>query len=149
MIYDSLDQIGSYIAVLPKLEVVLTVLKTIDFKQITPGFHSTKDPFVRFNVIDYKTVAVVGPLEIHHKEIDVQIVLQGKEIAVASGREQASRAGVYDPEKDVCFVDCPSTVQFQLIPEKFLIFFPGEPHRGNYMLEESISCRKVVFKLRV
>lgn len=149
MIYDSLDQLRAYASYLPQLNIVISVLENHNLQDECAGFHATENPSVRYNVIDYTTSDVGGPLEIHRVETDVQIVLTGKECVVSAGREHAHDAGPYDKDKDACFVDCPQTISFQLVPGKFVIFFPGEPHRGNYILDEPTVSRKVVFKLKL
>lgn len=149
MIYDSLDQLRAYASYLPQLNTVISVLENHNLMAERTGFHATEDPAVRYNVIDYTTSDVGGPLEIHRVEADVQIVLTGKERAVSAGREHAHDAGPYDKDKDACFVDCPRTMSFHLVPGKFVIFFPGEPHRGNYILDGPTISRKVVFKLKL
>ena len=147
MIFDSLIEMDRYIPALPQLQAVRTLLGSGVLETAEPGFHTTDIPGVRYNILDYTTTPLGKALEIHTKEADVQIVLQGKELAVCAPREMADFSGPYDENKDARFVECTSVSSFHLLPGKFLILFPGEPHLGNGLLDEPTKCRKVVFKL--
>jgi YhcH/YjgK/YiaL family protein len=147
MIFDSLDKLPFYLQHLPSLQTVMDVLDKVDLLGSSPGFHYTDNPLVRYNIIDYTSVDVRNPLEIHRREADVQIVLIGEELAVSAPRSEAANAGPYDKQKDVAFFNCDTTMQMALRPGLFALFFPGEPHRGNIVLKQPTVCRKVVFKL--
>lgn len=147
MIFDSLDKLPFYLQHLPSLQTVMDVLDKVDLLESSPGFHNTDNPLVRYNIIDYTSVDIRNPLEIHRREADVQIVLIGEELAITAPRSESVNAGPYDEQKDAAFFDCDATMQMTLRPGLFALFFPGEPHRGNIVLKQPTVCRKVVFKL--
>jgi len=147
MIFDTLDHLSMYESMIPQLKTVAKILEIENLHSQSPGFHETYDPLVRYNIIDYTTTDNRNPLEIHRKEADVQIVLAGKETAISASRYEASKADVYNAEIDCAFFEAESTMSFLLEKGSFVIFFPGEPHRGNIIFEQPVACRKVVFKL--
>ena len=147
MIFDTLDNLSVYESMIPQLKTVAQILEIEDLFSQTPGFHQTSDPTVRYNIIDYTTTDSSNPLEIHRKEADVQIILSGKESVICASRHEALKADVYDEESDCAFFEADSTMSLVLEKGSFVIFFPGEPHRGNILYKQPIVCRKVVFKL--
>lgn len=149
MIFDSLDKLPFYCKAIPALKTVMDALKSDDLLGCPSGFHATSNPLVRYNIIDYTTSDVRNPLEIHQKEADVQIVLSGEELAISAPRSEALKACPYDAEKDAAFFNCDATIQLALKPGFFVLFFPGEPHRGNITLVQPTMCRKVVFKVTI
>lgn len=147
MIFDSLERLPFYMQQIPSLQTVMDVLENVDLLGAESGFHSTDNPLVRYNIIDYTSADVRNPLEIHRKEADVQIVVLGEELAVSAPRSEAVKAGPYDAQKDAAFFVCDASMHIVLKPGLFVLFFPGEPHRGNIVLNQPMVCRKVVFKL--
>lgn len=147
MIFDTIDSLSTYFSMIPQLKTVEKILLEKDLFAQSAGFHDTTDPLVRYNIIDYTTQNTCNSLEIHCKEADVQIVLEGMETVVSALRDEAQKAGAYDAENDVAFLESDSMMSFVLQKGSFAIFFPGEPHRGNMIYRQPVSCRKVVFKL--
>lgn len=83
------------------------------------------------NVFSYDAKAEENiKIEIHGRYTDIQRVLQGVETGICTsvdGREQIER---FDTEKDCAFYchNQSESVHFELNPETFAVFMPGEGH---------------------
>lgn len=149
MIFDNLDKLEMYLPFLPKLQKVIEILDRGDIYEQENGRYTTDDPDVRYVIMSYETTTEPGPFEIHRVETDVQIVLAGSELLAMTWRELASTAGEYDEKKDAALFDGGEpTVVLNGIPGRFVVFFPGEPHKAQVSAGEKSTVKKVVFKLK-
>ena len=148
MILDQLANLDRYFPILPSLETVSSILKSGVLKTQAFGSYTTQDPRVRYNLFTYTTEKQVADLfEVHHKEIDVQILLSGyerMEIADASTLEVTQP---YDEAKDALFGKAQNRVTFHADSSVFALFFPSEPHGPNLIDNKSTTVVKVVFKI--
>ena len=149
MIFDSIDKLYLYEKSFPSLKTVKNILENKNLMEMEPGSYTTDDPLCRYNICQYNTSEESKDFEIHKKEADVQIMLEGYEIMTAPFRDLAKNAGPYDEEKDIHFVGGPHAVSYVAKPGTFAIFLPGEPHAPGLAIESSQPARKVVFKLSI
>ena len=148
MIIDSLDNMYKYAGALPQLMTVIETLKKVDLKTLPVGQYRTANPLVRYNVMEFD-IDSTEPVkqEIHEKEIDVQIDIEGKEGFVTSFRT-GELTEAYDDERDAAFQKVDSRVTFVGDPTMFALFFPGEPHTSLLRVgDKGYHLKKCVFKL--
>ena len=109
------------------------------------------DDNVTVSVEDYKTR---GPgkewLEGHKKNIDVQVIVSGKELQGTTKIYNATdTVNHYNIEYDVANFLVP-TINYHVIrPKQFTIFFPDDIHITNIQYGEKEDVRKIVFKVAV
>lgn len=88
--------------------------------------------------------------EAHRKYIDIQYVVSGKElIGIAPISQQKEILEPYNEEKDIMFVTVNQVTNYQAMPDRFFIFFPGDLHRPGLKDGENSPVRKAVVKVKV
>lgn len=149
MIYDTLENLKRYVSALPGLETVCEVVESGVLDHAKDGSYATKDPKVRYNVMMVTSGNDVhSKKEVHKNHADVQICLEGGEEPEASLHEYSAQSIVWNADGDAGFLPLEPECRFDLVPGRFLLFFPGEPHMGNYPYRGKAGrVRKVVFKV--
>jgi YhcH/YjgK/YiaL family protein len=88
--------------------------------------------------------------EAHKKYIDIQYVIDGKEIMnVAPIGTVKEVLTPYDAMKDIEFITVEKTVNYKANPSNFFIFFPSDAHRPGLKDGANSHVRKMVIKLKV
>ena len=150
MIIDNLSELPRYISVLPSLETVHSILERNILLTQNYGSYKTDNPTVRYNLFSYTTeTEQAKQFEIHKKEIDVQILIQGHERMVIADQESFSPTIAYEQEKDASFGTGKAKVEYRADTSSFALFFPGEPHCCNLIDGSPAVVTKVVFKILV
>jgi YhcH/YjgK/YiaL family protein len=148
MIVDLISHMDKYIATIPSLKTVMEVLQSGKLSNPQPGQYKTDNPKVRYNVFAYETKETEAvKWEIHHKEIDVQILLDGHEKMDCAWPEPIKVITPYNKEIDAEFVSGTTAFYLYAIPKTFVIFTPGEPHAPSLSDGMPAKIMKVVFKL--
>ncbi len=146
MIFDSIEHLAIYQTVLPQLDSVISLLGDGNL-DLTKGAHTTLVPGLRYNVAEYTTTDQPKEYEIHVREVDVQVMLQGEERIMSARRELAETAGPYDALGDASMVQGPENAGIVLQEGDFAIYFPGEPHKPGVAVGSSLPVKKVIFKI--
>jgi YhcH/YjgK/YiaL family protein len=147
MIYDSIDNLKDYIPMMPQLVTVIEVLANEKLADKADGGYTTANPKVRYNIASYATIDQPKQFESHQAEIDVQIMLSGRETMQVASRSSARSEIPYDAQTDCSLFDCDATVSITADADHFAIFFTGEPHKPGLAHEGCAGIRKVIFKV--
>ncbi|AEV30403.1 uncharacterized protein, YhcH/YjgK/YiaL family [Sphaerochaeta pleomorpha str. Grapes] len=150
MIIDQISEMHRYIPLLPALGKVVEIVESGILDSIALGQYTTDDERVRYNVFTYGTKQdFPGEYEIHRREADVQILLQGSEKMDIAKRTALTETMAYDEKNDALMASGASLVSYHASDDTFALFLPGEPHAPN--LTDSTFCevKKVVFKILV
>lgn len=88
--------------------------------------------------------------EAHQKYIDIQYVVNGKElIGIAPISQKKDILEPYDSTKDIEFLTVTGGENRLAMPDRFFIFFPEDAHRPGLKDMENSPVRKVVVKVKV
>lgn len=88
--------------------------------------------------------------EAHRKYIDIQYVIDGKElIGNAPLTRKKDILVAYDTTKDVEFMTVTQGTNSRATPANFFIFFPEDAHRPGLKDGENSHVRKIVMKLSI
>lgn len=88
--------------------------------------------------------------EAHRKYIDIQYVINGKEIMNIAPIKTASEVlNQYDETKDIEFVSISNIVNYKANPFGYFIFFPSDAHRPGLKDGSNSAVRKIVIKVKV
>lgn len=138
---------------LPK--VILEVcehLKNIDLSSLSNGRHEITDQ-IFMNVMSFDTAeASSKQAELHHKYIDVQLLIRGQEgIEYGVSQPDLTTYTEYNEEDDYQLTpDIPHKNFITLRPNMFVVFFPYEPHKPGCNINGQIcSLKKLVVKIPV
>ena len=84
-----------------------------------------------------------------HLDIDIQLLLAGKESIIYRDVEDTECIGEYNPEKDIAFFSKPDAgLAIPLEVGNFAVFFPGEGHAPG-IGDPDNTVIKAVFKIKV
>jgi len=147
MIFDTLDNLELYLPLLPQLKKVIEVMDRGEVYAMECGLYTTQDEKVRYRILSYMTSDAKKQYEIHKNAVDVQIVLEGEELMSLSWRESIKDASPQDGEDDTLLVEGEPLSVVHASVGRFVVFFPGEPHKCAVAVANAQRCKKVVFKL--
>jgi len=127
-------------------------LKNTDLDTIKPGKYVLDGENVFVSVTEGPTKTFeTSKWEAHHKYIDIQYVIKGKEKMGIAPISAAKPITEFDDKKDVGFfnaVDQTSTY-YVAKPGTFFIFFPSDAHRPSIKVKGFDSDKKLVVKIKV
>lgn len=116
---------------------------------IKNGIYKLND-HIYYKVMSYETQASPSVIESHKKEVDVQIVLSGKEHIKVYDPSNVQVTMPYNAEKDCQFYSSEKVpfVEFDLIPGKMAVFFPNDIHACQFVVgDKTEPIKKIVFKI--
>ena len=147
MILDKIENVKRYFKA-PIFEEIFQNLK--DFDVNTPnGTYKTHDLYY-FKVMSYETQINPEIIESHKKEVDVQILLSGKEKIKIYKKNDVTVLKEYDAEIDCQFYDELNSPisELTLEPNFMAVFFPNDIHGPLYAYENQVSkIKKIVIKI--
>ena len=150
MIYDKIEHWQNYF---PKNEIwqkVLAFIKTCS-ADTEHGRHAIAGDDAYANVFSYDTKPTKeGVYEAHHKQIDIQLLLKGRESVYVTDIDGLTVKTEYNAEKDYVLFNDPERLPgaTPLTEGFFAVFFPNDAHRPamNYG-PSSENVKKIVVKI--
>lgn len=152
MIYDTLDNIGQYTALLPQIAKAVDFLKRTDLADMPDGRVDIDGDNVYANIQSYATKSIdMRGFEAHRKYADIQFVISGdgELCGVAVPTEDQTVVLPYDEAKDVLFCAPASCDWFKLTPGYFAIFLPQDAHEPGRQYGEVANVKKCVVKVLI
>lgn len=121
-----------------------------DLTAIPLGKQSLGDD-VTVNVQEYTTIEPGKELlEGHKKNIDLQLVVTGRELqGYAKMKDTTETVNPYNGKKDIAHYKVPVINYHAIRANQFTIFFPEDIHFTNVQYGEKDKVRKLVFKIAV
>ena len=149
MIIDALSQAHWYLSVNDRIAQALRYLEKTDFATLAPGTYPIDARRIYAIVQDYETKPESeGRYESHHRYIDIQFVVSGRERIGWVCRDSLKR-GEYDEGKDLEFHEATGTL-FDVPAGTFVILAPHDAHMPCIHPADGPSrVRKVVVKVMV
>lgn len=144
MIFDTLDNLELYAPLLPEMQTIIEVMDRGDVYDGKAGTYKTPNPKVSYEILEYLTDRDGKDYQSKKKESEVDIVLEGGELVSTTWREYVKSAP-YDKEKDLTIVEGEPLSVVRAETGRFLLFFPGEPHKCGVPLGEVAKVKKVIF----
>lgn len=147
MIIDNLENITKYTSLLPGLAKVPVIIEKIDLNstervEFEGGFY-----FVQKGVTRPVEETI---FETHENYIDVQILLEGKEMMGWNTIPNLKVKESYDSENDITIYFGEDSPYNMNIPERtFYVFYPWDAHRAAFHQEEANEYIKLIVKLKV
>ena len=149
MIYDKLDHIETYKGLSEDLYLGLEFLRNAT-PDTENGVHEL-NPRVKAIVSEYETKSVnENGFEAHKKYIDIQYVLQGREMVCCLPLDQLQLTTPYKEENDVAlYAACTQPLEMTIGEGRFAVFFPQDGHMPSLCLEHPEVVKKVVVKVEI
>lgn len=149
MIYGALEDLGRYRGMFRSLDVLIDWLAEHDPATLPVGSNPIEGENVFANVMEATTRAAADAhYETHHRYMDLQIDLEGREaFKVATGAQMLVEP--FNEADDFELVDAAGSIDGDLAEGKFAIFMANEPHMPTLVYGEDgpSPVKKICFKL--
>ena len=141
---NSFDEIRTHLDV---PEEAITFLKSITEETENGRYPFSPDCFV--NVMNCTTKTELSPaMEAHDVFIDIQCAITGEEKMLYTNREGLVLETPYIPEKDYLAFRYDAYDEVVVKSGECAVFFPCDAHLPGRAVDESITIKKAVIKLR-
>jgi biofilm protein TabA len=146
MIYDKLNNLAAYVNGQTNLAKAIHALLEHPVGTLVKGegFFSS---YANFNT----TSISEARYESHKQNIDIHVVLKGKEYIECTHSDNLENLTQYDEDHDILFGDNTNTLQSKIFLTEgyFLIFFPHDAHLVGKHIDEESNVEKIVIKVAV
>ena len=153
MIVTDLDNLSKQLAMNPKFERALEFLRREGWRGHPDGTIEIDGKNVYALLHAHVTQAPQGavPFEGHHKYIDIQCVIEGKETIYWTPTQHLTPTIPYDDAKDIWFSHAPrnDATEVVLSPGKLAVFFPEDAHATRQAAGQPAHVRKIIVKVAV
>lgn len=150
MIVDHIKNIGRYN--IPSRKEIARFLATLDLKGVFKAEQEIngRELFLRCAQTQTRDPKD-GKFETHREYMDLQYVVEGREIMETAPADVCSPLTEYDSTGDCQFFKVGQDISRTLVRAgEFAVFFPGEAHRPLCSPDEgSCEVRKLIFKIRI
>lgn len=125
-------------------------LKTADLKNLPVGTQELEGKHLFVSVSEYQGKNRADALyESHRKYIDIQYVIEGKEIIGRTSLDKVKVVEPYNEEKDIAFYEYDGGDYMEATPQNFFIFLPDDAHRPSISAGDSSMVKKLVVKILI
>lgn len=130
MIKDHINNAHQYDDLHPNFRSVLEILQSLNLDALQPGHIELDGNYVYININETKSKnKEEAKLESHHRYIDIQMPLSGKEtFGVKATTNCTNPIDEFDTERDILFYEDTPTKYITLNKGEFIIFFPDDAH---------------------
>ena len=149
MIKDKLVNSSTYINISNNLKKGFEWLQATNLDTIKDGKYYIDGEKVFANIQTYETKDD-AKYEAHRKYIDIQYMINGKELVGVTDISNCKTCIQYDTEKDLEFFDIVTKDEYlTLATGEFIILFPQDTHKPSIKFNEKSIVKKVVVKVLV
>ena len=133
----------------PVIIEIIQKVKEQTIENTEVGSYPLEDESVYFIVDDKTELREKRRSEIHHKYLDVQLILEGTETFGYSDYPLLSIEDDYLAEKDIAFSNDVKDEQFVTLKAgEFIIFTPKQPHRPLVAVDDKpAAVKKLIIKV--
>lgn len=143
MIFDNIRNINKYKVIIPHYNEIIELLEK-DLKNVELGEYKVNNN-LRYIISKYNGERE-KPFEVHKNEIDLQIILSGKEkMEVGNPTKELQK---YDIKSDCALSLGNTSASIFVRKNDFVLFFREEYHKPGILIDESITIKKVIFKIK-
>lgn len=149
MIKDSLKNASTYYPMSDNLKIGFEWLINNNLDQLKDGKYCIKNEEVYASIQTY-TTKDEAYYESHRKYIDIQYMINGKELVGVTDLNNCKTYIEYDKEKDLEFYTTDTEEEFYTLKSgDFLILFPHDAHKPSIKYNENSVVKKVVVKVAI
>lgn len=150
MVLDKLSRLGNYEGICAGALKAADFLKTVDIKNFETGKVVLDGEDLFASLQQYEITEDNKKWEYHKKYIDIQCILEGEEVIYWSSTDEITDWTEFDEEKD-CAISSKDGKDYPILLKAgdFAIFDPSDAHKPKCLRAESVSVKKIVFKVKV
>ncbi len=151
MIFDTLKNLKNYRGLSKNFDRAIESILAGEYLVASEGKHEVDGENVYFSVQENLLTREVAEtcFESHQKYVDIQLMIDGEENFGYSPRETLKERNNYDSEKDYDHLDGDIEVICKTTKDRFVIFFPLEPHMPCLKVGEKKKIKKAVYKIKM
>lgn len=149
MIVDTLENASRYFMLHPSLEQAFDFLESLTPENFTDGKTELAGNHLYGNGMIRETKEFSESIwESHDKYLDIHYLVEGEERIFYADEYSMQEVKPYDPEKDLTVFDG-NGHEVVVPPNGFVIFYPGEIHKGLVHVSTPNTIKKMVIKLEM
>lgn len=148
MIYDTLAHREQYYALGERFRRALDYLAQTDFAALPDGRYELEGEALFVSLSTYETKPSNETPEAHQAYIDVQYLIEGRELVGVAPLETMQDVVQSRPEGDI-WLYRGSAERLTLGGDRFMIFWPGDAHAPGVAVDQPAKARKCLIKIRV
>ena len=151
MILDQIDNTHLYLGLHARFKKAFEVLTDKTLSKKEDGKYAVDGENIYYTIQRYTTKPLnEGNLEAHRKYIDIQFLLEGRELLGYAPLKGLTISEQYNPQKDIAFFNTPKDITKVILePGLFCILFPDDAHLPGRQLSNPAGVLKVVIKVRL
>lgn len=150
MIFDTMDNLILYKGIYHNLDMAIDYLSANNISIMETGRHDIMGDAIYMNVMETKLQEEAEScFEVHYQYIDLHIDINGKEKIEFAECSDMSIIKEYDEKADYALANGRTNASCDLDQKHFVICIPGEPHMPCLKLNDDVSIRKAVLKIRI
>ena len=151
MVYTKIKDIAAYASLHPRFPAAFDALKKYASVDTPDGHYVIDGDNLFVNVDTYETADKKTELyEQHHKYIDIQYIVSGKETIKAINLDDALISEEYKEERECAFyVPAAGVASFGMTDGDALILFPTDPHCPGLPLGNTSFVKKIIVKVKI
>lgn len=133
-----------------KIAEALDVINSVNFEEMELGKHVINDDLYLLIQKYESKDPDVARYEAHKNYVDIQYVVDGKESIYIAPVSIMTETAPYNPEKDVVFfenIDQAATAV--LTNGGYAILYPEDAHKPGVTVDETVTVKKIVGKVRI
>lgn len=149
MIFGKMNELKFYKGMSSSLDKAIEVIESGEYLNGKVGKNEIDGDNLFFNIqeIDIKLEKDCF-FEIHKKYADIHVLIEGNESIGYSLEEELEADLPYDSEKDFAALKGEPKQIFEMKNDRFIIFFPDEPHMPIMAVEKPEKIKKAIFKIK-
>ena len=130
MILDTIDNTRLYVGLQARFAKAFEILNDKSLLHKEDGKYAFDGDSIYYTIQRYTTKPLnEGKLEAHRKYIDIQFLLEGRELLGYAPLKGLTTAEEYNPQKDIAFFNTPTDITKVILkPGLFCILFPDDAH---------------------
>ncbi len=151
MIYGEIKDLNQYKGISKNLDKAIEYILNGEYKKGILGKNIIDGDTLYFNYPDCAMTKEIkdGFFEGHKKYIDIHVVISGEENLGYTPCSEVTVKKEYDSEGDYELYEGTLKNIFHVTEDKFIMFFPNEPHMALLKVGEIKEITKVIFKVLV
>lgn len=151
MVIDNINNIEKYEGLNINAREILAFVKKVKESNLEDGRYEIlgEDLFAMVQTYDTKPEKECK-FETHNKYIDIQYIIDGKEVMDYKHRDKLIITEDLSVTRDVVFYENPNEYTRTIVEaDSFALFLPHDGHRPGIKCGEIATVKKIVFKIKV
>lgn len=149
MIFGQFHELKNYKGTSKLLDRAIELIETGDFLKGQPGRNVVEGDDLFYNLVEVDTRELKDCFfETHKDYIDIHVVVEGEEGIGYSLQEELTAETEYDKASDFQKFAGEAKQIFTVKNDRFIIFFPEEPHMPLMALDTPKKIKKAIFKIK-